>query len=214
MKGTRDFSPVSTQIPGAVFIDDDSGPPKSKSALKKARKKQREKLEKEMKKLGISQKPENEKTNQNPPSANKTNYKSQLEVSKESKSNRGISSTNDNNTNDTNTWQTVSKSKSVHKSESAKLQNGKNVVVSLAVTASGAKSGKNRNEENAAVTPEPEIDQDASDEIKKIIRRLRKKLTQIERLEERKAKGEQLTDSEIVKLASKDSIIAELYDYE
>merc|ERR1712226_239826 len=57
MKGLRDVSPPSKEIPGAVFVNNgDDGIPKSKSAQKRAKKKEKERLQKEMEKLNISNK--------------------------------------------------------------------------------------------------------------------------------------------------------------
>ena len=211
MKGTRDFSPASTQIPGAVFIDDDSGPPKSKNALKKERKKEREKLQKQMAKMDISKvekpvavaKTKPERENPKP----KNSY---------SESNcNGLISVDLDSSNDASSWQTVSKGKSVAKTEVEKFQYLKNVVVAP-VAPKPVKTKKKNGGANAVMAPEPEpeVGQDMTEETMKRVRGLKKKLTQIEKLEERKAKGEKLSDREIVKLGTKDSILAELCEYE
>ena len=234
MKGLRDVSPPSKEIPGAVFIDD-GGLPKSKSALKRAKRKENkenQKLQKKMEGLNVNNS-NNQQSDVSKQSESKKNKKKESvkgAESSESPSVKPASTTYESpallehtpsEPVDT-SWQTVSKGKSqAPASMTASVGAGKNIVVApvtnvvksksekKAANSAGSGPKKNPKKPNIVAPAEPET----SEDVKKLVRKLKKKLGQIEKLEERVAKGETLNAEEKSKVATKVSVIAELAAY-
>ncbi|XP_075246544.1 uncharacterized protein LOC142340031 [Convolutriloba macropyga] len=214
MKGLRDVSPPSKEIPGAVFITGgDDGIPKSKNAQKRAKKREKERLQKQMDKLsvketnGVNVAQTEVQTSAPEPETQKSAISYPPDIFDDEQVSSPPVDTS---------WQTVPKGRtqSATAMKSSPAINGRNVIVAPVANApapakksTGQKQASSGNSVASKAAPAAG---DVSSDVRKQVRNLKKKLGQINKLEERKKNGEALSNDEMTKIANKGAVLSEL----